>query len=120
MVSTGDSKSLCPGSNPGSPTMEATFKYNNKIITTPNLEKKLKRMKISIDDIEIIKTPTKKQESNGIEDYMLNKEQVVIKSKLDNIRRICYVTKGTRPPIKELLSKQNLYSNLELENMYYE
>jgi hypothetical protein len=101
--------------------MDITFKYNNKIITTPNLEKKLKRMKISIDDIEIIDTPIKKQFSNdGIEDYMLDKEQVVIKSKLDNIRRICYVTKGTRPPIKELLSKQNLYSNLELENMYYE
>ena len=101
--------------------MDITFKYNNKIITTPNLEKKLKRMKISIDDIEIIETPIKKQSSNdGIEDYMLNKEQVVIKSKLDNIRRICYVTKGTRPPIKELLNKQNLYSNLELENMYYE
>lgn len=37
--------------------METTFKYKNKIITTPNLEKKLKRMKISIDDIEIIDTP---------------------------------------------------------------
>ena len=101
--------------------METTFKYNGKIITTPNLEKKLKRMKLQLSDIEIIDTPIKEKPSNdGIEDYMLNKEQVVIKSKLDNIRRICYVTKGTRPPIKELLSKHNLYSNLELENMYYE
>ena len=101
--------------------MDITFKYNNKIITTPNLEKKLKRMKISIDDIEIIDTPIKKQSSNnGIEDYMLDKEQVIIKSKLDNIRRICYVTKGTRPPIKELLSKQGIYSENELMNMYYE
>jgi len=100
--------------------MDITFKYNNKIITTPNLEKKLKRMKISIDDIEIIDTPIKKESNDGIEDYMLDKEQVIIKSKLDNIRRICYVTKGTRPPIKELLSKQGIYSENELMNMYYE
>lgn len=95
------------------------FKYNNKIYNPSNIEKKLKKMGITMEDIEIL-PEEKKKESNGIEDYMLNKEQVVIKSKLDNIRRICYVTKGTRPPIKELLSKQNLYSNLELENMYYE
>lgn len=30
------------------------FLYNNKIYETPNLEKKLKRMKISINDIEIL------------------------------------------------------------------
>jgi hypothetical protein len=77
-------------------------------------------MKISIDDIEIINTPIKKESNDGIEDYMLNKEQVVIKSKLDNIRRICYVTKGTRPPIKELLGKRGIYSENELMNMYYE
>lgn len=47
--------------------METTFKYQNKIITTPNLEKKLKRMKISIEDIEIIETPSvKKEESNDL------------------------------------------------------
>ena len=99
--------------------MDITFKYNGKIISTPNLEKKLKRMKISIDDIEIIETQTKKEES-GLEDYMLNKEKVIIKSKLDNIRRICYVLKRTRPPIKELLGKQGIYSNEQLESMYYE
>ena len=32
--------------------METTFKYQGKIITTPNLEKKLKRMKISIDELQ--------------------------------------------------------------------
>lgn len=101
--------------------MEITFKYNDKIITTPNLEKKLKRMKISIDDIEIIDTPIKKKSpDSGIEDYMLDKEQVIIKSKLDSIRRICYVPKGTRPDIKILLGKQNIYNNYELNNMYYE
>ena len=101
--------------------METIFKYNNKIITTPNLEKKLKRMKISIDDIEIIETPIKKKSSeSGIEDYMLDKELVVILSKLDKIRRICYVPKGTRPDIKEFLGKQNIYNDYELMNMYYE
>lgn len=40
-----------------------TFKYQNKIITTPNLEKKLKRMKISINDIELIEdTASSKKE----------------------------------------------------------
>ena len=100
--------------------MDITFKYNGKIITTPNLEKKLKRMKLQLSDIEIIEAPIKKTSNDGIEDYMLDKEQVIIKSKLDNIRRICYVPKGTRPPIKELLSKRNLYSDWELENMYYD
>lgn len=101
--------------------MEITFKYQGKIISTPNLEKKLKRMKISIDDIEIIEKPIiVKKENNSLEDYMQDKEQVVIKSKLDNIRRICYVLKGTRPPIKELLNKHNLYTEDELKNMYYE
>lgn len=100
--------------------MDITFKYNGKIITTPNLEKKLKRMKLQLSDIEIIEAPIKKTSNDGIEDYMLDKEQVIIKSKLDNIRRICYVPKGTKPPIKELLSKQNLYSDWELENMYYD
>jgi len=101
--------------------VETTFKYQNKIITTPNLEKKLKRMKISIDDIEIINTPIKKKsQDSGIEDYMLDKEEVVILSKLDKIRRICFVPKGTRPSIKELLGKQNLYSENELMNMYYD
>jgi len=30
------------------------------------------------------------------------------------------VPKGTRPPIKELLGKKNLYSENELMNMFYE
>lgn len=41
--------------------MEIYFKYKNKIISTTNLEKKLKRLKIDINDIEII-TPEKSQE----------------------------------------------------------
>lgn len=47
--------------------MEITFKYQNKIITTPNLQKKLKRMKITETDIEIIEEPIKKEEDNSLE-----------------------------------------------------
>ncbi len=81
-------------------------------------------MKISIDDIEIIDTPIFKKESkSGIEDYMLNKEQVIVKSKLDDIQRICYVDKGTRPPLTELFKKQvewGIYTNDDIMNMYYD
>ena len=108
MVVTGDSKSFSLGSNPSKPTMEITFKYNGKIITTPNLEKKLKRMKLQLSDIEIIETPIKKEKpsNDGIEDYMKDKERVIVRSTKDNIRRICYVLKGTRPPFKKLFEKQ--------------
>lgn len=88
--------------------MDITFKYKGKVITTPNLEKKLKRMKISIDDIEIIDTPIKKKEvDSGLEDYMLNKKQVIVRSTQDNIRRICYVDKD-----KSLPTMSKLFKNL--------
>ena len=85
-------------------------------------------MKISIDDIEIIPTKQKKISNEGIEDYMLNKEQVIICSTLDNIKRVCYIQKGTHPPIKKLFEKQiynpitktGLYTEEFLKTMYYE
>lgn len=86
--------------------METTFKYKEKIITTPNLEKKLKRMKISLDDIEIIDNPIKKKEvDSGIEDYMLNKKQMIVRSTQDDIRRIVYVDNPI-PTIFELFKNQ--------------
>ena len=48
--------------------MEILFRYKNKIISTPNLEKKLKRMKISIDDIEIIEDIKKEKEDTEYND----------------------------------------------------
>jgi hypothetical protein len=54
---------------------------------------------------------------------MLNKEQVIVKSKLDDIQRICYVDKGTRPPLTELFKKQvewGIYTNDDIMNMYYD
>ena len=75
--------------------MDVTFKYKDTIITTPNLEKKLKRMKLSIDDIEIIETPIKKEKpsNDGIEDYIKDKIKVIVRSNIDDIRRVCYIDK---------------------------
>jgi len=58
-----------------------TFKYNNQIISTPNLEKKLKRMKLSIQDIEILP-----EEDNKKEEIVDNWQRplVYLKSTLDN------------------------------------
>lgn len=110
--------------------METTFKYKGKIITTPNLEKKLKRMKISIDDIEIIDTPIKKKEvDSGLEDYMLNKKQMIVRSTQDDIRRIVYVDKDkSLPTISELFKNQMWNSRTGIKEltreylmtMYYE
>ena len=101
--------------------METTFKYNGKIITTPNLDKKLKRMKLSLEDIEIIPNQEKEINDNGVEDYMKDKEQVIIRSTLDDIRRVCYIKKGgTRPSISDILGHQGIYSKEQLESMYYD
>lgn len=109
MVSTGDSKSFSSGSNPDGTTMEVTFKYKDTIITTPNLEKKLKRMKLSIDDIEIIDNPIKKEKSpsHELEDYMKDKIKVIVRSNIDDIRRVCYIDKDkSRPTMRELFKNQ--------------
>ena len=108
--------------------MEVTFKYKNKVISTPNLEKKLKRMKLSINDIEIIDNIKKKEPSNEIEDYMLDKERIIVRSTKDDIRRVCYIQKGTRPPFKKLfenqmwnpITKTGYITNEYLMTMYYE
>ena len=105
MVSTGDSKSFSLGSNPSGTTMETTFKYKGTIITTPNLEKKLKRMKLSIDDIEIIDNPIKKEKSSGneLEDYMKDVIKVIVRSNIDDTRRVCFIKKDkSRPTMREL------------------
>ena len=83
-----------------------TFKYKDTIITTPNLEKKLKRMGIQLSDIEIIEEVPIIKKETGIEDYMKDKERVIVRSTRDNIRRVCYVLKGTRPPFKKLFENQ--------------
>jgi hypothetical protein len=79
--------------------MEITFKYQGKIITTPNLEKKLKRMKISIDDIEIIKKEIVKEEKEEENDLKVIK----VKSNEDDYTWIFRipVNEGL-PPISKL------------------
>lgn len=80
--------------------MKTTFKYKEKVYTTPNLEKKLKRMKISIDDIEIIEdNPIIKKEELEEES---NLRQVIVRSNQDEIRRVCYIPKDRHPSIREL------------------
>lgn len=99
------------GSSPTRRAMEITFKYKDKIITTPNLEKKLKRMKLSIDDIEIINNPIiKKEPESGVEDYMLNKRQIIVHSTEDDIRRVCFVDKNKGLPTIYELFKKNIWN----------
>lgn len=52
--STGDSKSLSLGSNPSLGTMATIFKYNDVIYQCVSLEKKLKRLRINKEDIDIL------------------------------------------------------------------
>ncbi len=85
--------------------MNTVFKYNGTIISTPNLDKKLKRMKITINDIEIIDSPKNKQEEViEYEDKTLytfkNKitgETVIsIYPDLDNLKRIINIDEYDR------------------------
>lgn len=78
-----------------------TFKYKDKVISTPNLEKKLKRMKLSLEDIEIIDTPIKetpKEETISDTHY-----KVTIKGP-DNSYYIGWITKNEDPPDPPLQS----------------
>ena len=81
-----------------------TFKYKDTIISTPNLEKKLKRMKLSLNDIEIIDTPTNKKEETIEEPSNLKK--IIIQSSLDKMQYISFVPLDfSFPPIEEFIKK---------------
>lgn len=90
--------------------MEITFKYKDKIITTPNLEKKLKRMKLSLEDIEIIKAP-KKEESSFKWELEGIKKWKYYKHPDSNTIHCCLIDIGTNPSKKELF-KNDLERNL--------
>ena len=104
------------------------FKYNGRIYNPVNVEKKLKKLGITMEDIEILPDEKKKEPSNEIEDYMLDKEQIIVRSTKDDIRRVCYIQKGTRPPFKKLfenqvwnpITKTGYITNEYLMTMYYE
>lgn len=103
MVSIGVSKTLRQSSSLCFPTMDITFKYKDKIITTPNLEKKLKRMKISLEDIEIIETSKQKEKQNSTWEFEGIKEWRYYKHS-DTIH-CCLIDKGTNPSKYDLLGK---------------
>lgn len=54
MASTEVSKTFSLGSNPRWPTMGTIFKHNGKLIQCRNLKKKLKKLRINENDIEIL------------------------------------------------------------------
>lgn len=110
MVSTGDSKSLCLGSNPNRATMR--FKYNDKVYETPNLEKKLKRMKITMEDVEILPDVVKVNEDD------------VPEWKLNGYKRYAYTNnKGmflmslykSQPPLEKTFLNEQWYLHGERE-----
>ena len=85
--------------------MDTYFKYKGQIFSTPNLEKKLKRMKITIDDIEIVDSPKPKEEEQSLELLDIYRK-VVICSTLDKYKRIAFVPKDSpNPEIKDLLER---------------
>ena len=81
------------------------FEYNGRIYSPSNLEKKLKKLGITIDDIKIIiDTPLKEKEIKEEESEL---RKVVVRSNQDDIRRICYIPKDSPlPTIRELFKKQ--------------
>ena len=88
--------------------MEITFKYNGKIISTPNLEKKLKRMKISINDIEILEKTENIIEEIEEESSM---RKVIVRSTEDDIRRVCYIPSDSGLPPLSKLFKNHIWNS---------
>ena len=77
------------------------FMYNGRIYNPVNVEKKLKKLGITINDIEII--PEDKKQDNELDNFYKDKEKVIVRSTEDDIRRICYINKDkSRPTMREL------------------
>ena len=47
--------------------IETYFKYQDKIYKTSNLDKKLKKMKLSLEDIKLIDKPSSKEDNDDNE-----------------------------------------------------
>lgn len=78
------------------------FKYNGRIYNPVDTEKKLKKLGITIEDIEII--PEEKPIEEKIED--LGKRKVCILNTIDNSKRIAFVPKDEpNPEIEKLLER---------------
>ncbi len=96
--------------------MEITFKYNGKVITTPNLEKKLKRMKISIEDIEIIDTLSEKKKDEFKWEFEGLKEWKYYKHPNESIIHCCLINIGTNPS-KEFLFRSSNFNDEYLNDL---
>lgn len=73
-----------------------TFKYNNKQYTTNNLDKKLSKLGISKDDIEILGKRDLGEIDTSIKTYKFYNGKDVITSIYDNLDNL----KGIVPDIK--------------------
>ena len=81
------------------------FIYNGRIYNPSDVEKKLKKLGITINDVEII--PDEKKFSSVEDDYMKDKIKVIVRSNIDDIRRVCYIKKDEpHPTIKKLFENQ--------------
>lgn len=63
------------------------FKYKDKIYETPNIDKKLKRMKITLDDIEIL------------EDIIKENEDTRPEWKIKGLIKHCWINKENKTSI---------------------
>jgi hypothetical protein len=86
------------------------FKYNGRIYNPVNVEKKLKKMGITMEDIEIL-PDEKKKEDNSVEDYQINKRQVIVRSTEDDIRRVCFIDKDKSLPTISELFKNHIWNS---------
>lgn len=82
------------------------FKYNNKIYETPNLEKKLKRMKLTLEDIEILQEEINKPQGNSEWEYKGTKSWKYYKHPNSDKIHCCLIDIGTKP------DKHQLFRNL--------
>lgn len=82
--------------------MTVTFIYNGKQYTTNNLEKKLNRLGITEENIQLLGNKYRVVE---IEES--DKIKVIVRSTEDEYRRICFIPKDKpRPTIRELFKNQ--------------
>ena len=84
------------------------FMYNGRIYNPVNVEKKLKKLGITMNDIEII--PEDKKQDNELDDFYKDKEKVIVRSTEDDIRRICYINKDKSHPTMRELFKNHIWN----------
>lgn len=89
-------KSRIPGSSPGGATIMTRFKYNNREYETFNVKKTLRKMGITLKDIEILpdkKIEIKNEVDNSIQLYYFKniKTGYTITSIYDNLDNLKHI-----------------------------